>query len=130
MIQIPNAVGLILCEKAITEEGTKNVTLVNTFVRLELDEFPTRPLEFVVYALLTDGLGAMPISVALMSLDTLDELMVHSIEVNFTNPNTEYRLRVRVRNTQFPAPGRYQITLFANGEWVAQAALNLVHREE
>ena len=39
MVQIPNVVGLLLCQLVIVEEKTRNVTLANSFQRLELDEF-------------------------------------------------------------------------------------------
>ena len=45
MIQRPNAVGLLLCQQAIVEEHTQNLTLVNTFRRLVLDSFPSPPTQ-------------------------------------------------------------------------------------
>lgn len=36
--------------------------------------------------------------------------------LNFANPLAEYRLRVNVRNCEFIAPGKYQVSLFINGE--------------
>ena len=37
MVQRPNAVGLILCRLVIVEEKTRNVTLANSFQRLEVE---------------------------------------------------------------------------------------------
>jgi len=129
MIQIPNAVGLILCEKAITEEGTKNVTLVNTFNRLDRPTFPALLRDFLVCGLLTDALGTMTLSLVITRLETLEELLTISGEVRFTNPIAERRLRIAVNRIEFPSPGRYQISLLANGEWVAQCVLQVNHVE-
>jgi hypothetical protein len=124
MIQIPNAVGLILCEKTITEEGTKNVTLVNTFVRLKQKVFPTPPLQFLVYAFLTDGLGDVPYTLILSRLDTLEELMEGSAKLRFNNPLSDYHLRWRLPPIQFPNPGRHA------GDEIAQRVLQLIAWEK
>ena len=46
----PIALGLVVCEKAVVEEGSKNATLVNTYLRLRVDSFPSRPQQVAVYA--------------------------------------------------------------------------------
>lgn len=43
MVQRPNAVGLILCEQVVLEEGTRNATLVNSMTRLRSKTFPSPP---------------------------------------------------------------------------------------
>jgi hypothetical protein len=55
MNPLPTVLGLTLCEKAIVEEGTKNLTLVSTFTKLVVDGFPSLPQLFVLYAALTEG---------------------------------------------------------------------------
>lgn len=57
MVQRPNAVGLTLCRMVVVEEKTRNVTLVNSFQRLEFASFPAAAEPFCVYTVLTDGLG-------------------------------------------------------------------------
>ena len=67
---IPPPVALGLCEKAIVEEGTKNLTLVNTFTTMFVDGFPSPPQRFAAYAALTDGLGNATIQLGLTHLET------------------------------------------------------------
>lgn len=57
MIPQPQVLGLTLCEKAIVEEGTKNITLVSAFTRLVSEEFPTLRQRFALHTVLTGGLG-------------------------------------------------------------------------
>ena len=54
----PVAIGLLLCEQVIVEEGTHNVTPVNCFNVRELEEFPAE-ISFCVLAWLTDASGEM-----------------------------------------------------------------------
>jgi hypothetical protein len=126
MIQIPNAVGLTVCQQAIIEEGTKNVTLVNTFTRLAVKKFPTPPQQLVAHALLTDGIGTVKLSVIISRMDTLENIIVQSGDVTFTDPLHVRRPFARFPAVQFPVRGYYQVTLLANGEWVAQGTLKLV----
>ena len=121
---------LILCQQVIVEEGTKNVTLVNTFSRLKQKVFPTPPLSMLVYATLTDGLGAVPFSLVLSRLDSLENLKRWSITLHLTNPLLEYRLRWRLSAVQFPEPGRYGFALFADGDEIAQRVLQLTEPKE
>jgi hypothetical protein len=74
MIQRPNAVGLFLCQQAVVEERTRNSSLVNRFRQLSCASFPSPPRDFVVCALLTDGLGDMLLSLNLSRLDTFEEI--------------------------------------------------------
>jgi hypothetical protein len=128
MIQRPNAVGLILCKDAIIEEKTRNITLVNTFNQLTVREFPASQ-QFMVYLVLTDGLGEMTLSLAVARLDDLTRLFERSWKETFTDPLREKRRLVQVTSCSFPVPGRYQVSLLAEGEWVAQCVLTLFVEE-
>jgi hypothetical protein len=123
MIQRPNAVGMVLCQQTIIEQGTGNVTLVNAFSRLTLATFPTPPQQFTVHTILTDGLGEMTLTVAVADLGTLSTIYRRSWRATFSDPLQERRLLARVTACSFPTPGRYQVSLLAEGEWVAQCLL-------
>jgi hypothetical protein len=130
MIQRPNAVGLILCQQGVVDEITGNVTLVNCFNRLTFRDFPTPPRQFMVYAVLTDGLGEMDLSVTVEGLDELTVRQRVSWHETFADPLRELRRLVRITECSFPSPGRYQVSLLAEGEWVAQCVLTLSRTEE
>lgn len=120
MSQVPVAVGLFLCEQAIIEEQTHNITLVNTFTRRVVDEIPWAPTNFVLFAVLTDGLGDVPLNLLIYRLHDMEEVFASSGKMRFTNPLNELRCLLRVRNCLFTEEGFYQVTLLAAGEQVAQ----------
>jgi hypothetical protein len=103
MVKLPNAVGLVLCEQIVIEENTHNVTLVNAFNRLRCRAFPSLPQRFVMYTMLTDGLGNATMSVKLARLDTLEEIYEHDWPMGFDDPMRNVRL-VRLRGivSRFP----------------------------
>jgi hypothetical protein len=129
MIPPPIVLGLTICEKAIVEEGTRNVTIVSTFTRLVVDEFPSPPQRFSVYSVLTEGLGDGTILLTVTNLETDEE--VDRIERSFRFPDrlAEIRLLFRIRECSFPVEGTYQITLYIDGEWLAQRRLQVRERQ-
>jgi hypothetical protein len=116
MVPTPIALGLTLCEKVIVEEATRNITLVNCFSRLRAAAFPFQPVPFSVCAALTDAHGAGTIHVTVTRLET-DEV-IHDWQAPATFPDrfAVVRVRFRINDCSFPAPGRYQIMLSVNGE--------------
>ncbi len=129
MIQRPNAVGLIICRLLIVEEKTRNITLANSFVRLEVDSFPSHATPFDVYAILTDGLGDVALDLFVARGDTMDEIYARSFKVTFDDPLRQ-RIWWRIRSCSFPVPGPYQIGVQADGELISQGVLKVVRKGE
>ena len=129
MVPLPTAIALILCEKAVVEEGTRNVTLVNCFAKLSPTDFPSGPVSFVAYAALTNAQGPATIKVVVTRLETDEVLDSWQGAVVFPDRFTEVRVRFRIRDRSFPAPGRYQFTLLVDDEWVAQRDLQIHPKE-
>ncbi len=129
MNQVPVAIGLFLCEKVIVEEGTHNITLVNTFNKRVVDEIPWTPTDFILYALLTDGLGEGDLNVAIYRLDDMEEIHEQSTKFRFKNPLHELRCWVTIRNCTFPEEGHYQAALFFAGQQIAQRRF-LIQKQE
>ncbi len=130
MDPLPVVRGLTICEKVIVEEGTKNVTLVSTFTKLVVGEFPSPPQRFAVYTVLTEGEGAGTIDLVVTQLETSEKVFEGSLPVRFSDRLTELRILFRVTTCIFPEPGTYQITLLLDGEWLAQRSLRVVEREQ
>ena len=129
MIQRPNAVGLILCQQVIVEEKTRNMTLVNSFVDLVVNEFPSSPQQFTVFVVLTDGLGDMTLTLEIAPLDTLETIYVRSWLSSWKNPLRAARLMARVGSCSFPAPGQYQVSLLAENDLITQGVFNVIQKE-
>src|SRR5437762_129041 len=64
----PIAIGMVLCEQLIVEEGTHNVTPVNCFNVREVEDVPDRATFFAL-AWLVNGMGEMPMEVLVERLD-------------------------------------------------------------
>jgi hypothetical protein len=129
MIQRPTAAGLILCQQAIIEEKTRNITLINSFDWLRFRQFPSSK-QFMGYLALTDGLGEMTLSLTVAGLHDLKGIYERSWHETFGDPLREKRRLILVSSCSFPSPGRYQVSILAEGEWVAQCLLTVLAEEE
>ena len=125
MIPRPTAIALILREKVIVEEGARNVSLVNCFTKLNWPRFPSVPVSFSGYAALTNANGTGTIKLMVTRLDTDETLDRWESTVHFPDRFAEVRVRFRIRDLSFPAAGRYQFTLLADNEWLAQRTLQV-----
>jgi hypothetical protein len=125
----PIVLGLTICEKVIIEEGTKNVTLVSTFTKFTVEEFPSRSHRVAVYTVLTDGLGDATMDLWLARQDTGEVIQRLRGQIHFPDRLAEVRVLFRLNDCSFPAPGEYQFTLLADGEWLAQRQLQVIERQ-
>lgn len=106
MAQLPIAIGLVLCEQVIIEEGTRNITPVNCFNVREVDDIPGRA-SFCVLAWLADGKGEKTAELVVQRLDNLDEVFSY-LPLNFSATCREdfgfTRRRVRARFDHSASP--------------------------
>lgn len=108
MQQQPIVVGLKLCQHAIVEESTHNVTLVNCFRRLSLEEFPAQ-VSFTVCFALTDGIGDRSLTLSVMSLADGEIVWIRSWNESFKDPLLERWFVLPVKDCPFPNTGSYQV---------------------
>ena len=130
MTQRPVAIGLLVCEQVIIEESTRNVTPVNCFTHRRVERFPSEELPFVVFSILTDGLGNVTLEVRISRLDTLDEIYRRSVSFRFTSPLQEIRCIVRIRGCSFPVSGYYNVMLLAENDLIAQRRILITEKEK
>jgi hypothetical protein len=128
MVPKPIALGLTLCEKVIVEEGTKNVTLVNIFTKMYVEEFPSPPQRFAAFAMLKGGQGDGIIQIAITHLENDEEVYTLQNVVHFPDRLVEVRVLFRMSDVAFPAPSRYQVTLLIDGDWIAHRDLLVARR--
>jgi uncharacterized protein DUF6941 len=119
-MQRPVASGLVVCEQAVVEEGTRRVTLVNVFDRLRVGPFPSGPQQFVVFANLSDGLGDVNLELVVHRLDNFAEIFRQSKKLRFADRLQQVKFLFRVTQCSFPVSGPYQVLLRAEGNFVAQ----------
>ena len=130
MSPFPLVLGLTLCEKAIVEEGTKNVTLVSTFSKLTVHDLPSPPQRFILYTVLREGRGEGIIDLVIRNLETNAEVFSLQMPVHFPDPVMEVRVLLRINRCVFPAAGEHLCILLLDGEWLGQRRLRVVKKEE
>jgi hypothetical protein len=130
MVQRPVVIGLFLCNELIVDEDTRDLTLVNCFSRRIVRHDPPEPITFTVFALLTDGMGDVPLEVRIERLDTLEDIFRIETSGVFESPLHEVRVRLRLRSFSFPALGEYCVSLLADGETIAQRKLQIRQEEQ
>jgi hypothetical protein len=129
MSQRPTVIGLLLCEQIIVEEDTHNVTLVNCFTRLKVEEFPSGPQRFALFAALTDGLGDVTLDVVIVGLDNEEEVFRQARRLQFRDPLQEIRFLFRITRCAFPVAGPYEVGLLADGESLARHRFEVTKQE-
>jgi hypothetical protein len=120
MVPRPVALGLMLCEKVIVEEGTKSVSLIGTFSKVRGRTFPLTTIPFCVVATLTGAQGEGTVSLNVTDLRTNEEKPVRTERMDFAHRFAELRIAWRLPRFVFPEPGDYVFTLMVDDEWVAQ----------
>ena len=133
MIQRPVAVGLKVCQNAILDAYTKNVSLVNCYRKLRFKSFPSPPQSLTVCAVLNDGLGEMELSVgisALVDWDESDELKNFSWVEKFVDPLKEKWFLIS-RNIRFQSPENISLLLRLLGsDYLAHTTLDIQERKK
>lgn len=125
----PLARGLFLCDVLIQDARTKKVSLINLFDRVRATEFPTVPKPFVVYAHLTNGSGDVELAVHVESLDGMEHVYAQFSHARFPDPVGGLHVSFNVTTCSFPAPGEYQVVLYADRSPVAQTRLSVIEEE-
>ena len=114
----PIAIGMVLCDQVIDEEGTHNVTPVNCFNHRELDMLPGESTFFAL-VWLADGEGELSAQIVVERLDTLEEVHRFTRKLAFTSRLQESRCLAKIRSCKFPVAGYYQVSLIIDGEFIA-----------
>src|SRR5438874_1327412 len=120
IIQRPGALGIMLCDQVLFEQGTQKPTLVGVFTGIAATGFPSVPQRFDLFAALTDGLGQGAVDLVVDRLEPEERITAHSLELSFPNPLHVVNLRFRFRELSFPAAGPYIFALQVDGDEIAQ----------
>lgn len=117
-------VGLWICERIIVEAGTMNVSLVSVFTGRRYPAFPTDPIPFSLFAVVTGGRGQRIIR--LKVIDTSDAEAIHDqVEtLEFPDPATHVNVHFRL-SLRFPDEGTYSFGLFAHDELICERQLRV-----
>jgi len=118
-----------VCKVAVVGEKTRNVSLVNCFRKLRFRDFPAPAISFTVCAVLRDGQGDIRFSLAIWPLSDEDNILVRPWNARFDSPLQEKWFLIPIADFSFPDAGPYEIGLFAEGEPIAHATVEIVSEE-
>jgi hypothetical protein len=110
------------------EEKTKNVTLVNSFRKIEVNSFPSVPTPMTAYVVLSNGLGEINLALVVTRCATLDEIYSRSLKIAFNDPLRQLRLSWLIQSCSFPVSGAYEFGLQANGELITQSVIQVIEK--
>jgi hypothetical protein len=130
MAMIPLIRGLYLAERVEVDPATRNLTLVECFRTLMIDEFPIAAQPFAVVAYFANGIGRYRFTVRVTRLDTLAEIYSASSFLNFPDRMEELRFVLRIEQCLFPGEGAFEASLWIGGELLAQTPFQVKRFEE
>jgi hypothetical protein len=122
----PVSVGLVLCELAIVDDRTRNVTHTSCFSQRLVEGPLTYMPPFYVVAALAGGHGRMPGRLVVQRLDTLDITYHRTFTLDFADPLRELSGIFRVRAHAIPVYGYYEALLIVDGEAIAQKKFSIL----
>jgi hypothetical protein len=125
MVPDPTALALLLCEQVIVDQHSRNPSPINIFTGLAVEQFPSDPQRFSVFAALTDSQGDGRLELRAIRLDTGDQFYGQQHPVHFPNRATVVNVNIRVRGVRFPVAGVYEFLLLIDGSLVAQRKLRV-----
>ena len=127
---IPLVRGLYLADRVDVDPVTRNLTLVNCFRTLLIDELPRAAQPFAVVAYLANGVGRYRFTVRVTRLDTMAVVYSASSEIAFPNRLEEVRFVFRSERCVFPGEGEFEMSLWIGGELLAQTPFRVNHSRE
>ena len=128
MFPTPHALAAMLCDRVIIEQGTRNPTLVGSFLGRAVEKFPSEAVAFSVFVPLTDGFGTAIIELVAVRLETDEQIYSQRGEVTFPHRFAVVNIHFRVSKIEFPAPGSYAFMLLIDGDLITERRLNVYQR--
>jgi hypothetical protein len=125
MPKAPKSLSLMLCDGVQIDTAGPKLSLVGLFYSLRFPSFPTSVRVFTAYALLYGGEGEGRMNLDIKRADTEASCYSNELWRGFA-PGVISTAEIKVRKCRFPSPGRYIVTLFFEGEIVAQSVLDVM----
>ena len=125
----PIVQAFLVCDSVILDSFTRKKSIIGTFTHLWAPRFPCQHPQMGVYFCLTDAEGQYEFELRLVYLDQ-DQLIgkasLSSVEIKDRLQIHDFG--VNIPSLVFPAPGRYEFRLFANGYFVTQKDFNVIQQ--
>lgn len=120
----PYAQCLVVCDQVIREAGTGKHSLIGIFSHIGASRFPAMHPRLAVYLALSDGLGNVPIRIAIVDArDSTRCLVQAETQVPFQDPRVVAEAAIDFPNLVFPTPGDYRVQLYADDNLLMERRL-------
>lgn len=126
----PVALGLFLCDRVIFDRETHCPTPVNIFTGLAVDQFPSDPQRFSVFAALSGAHGRGTMELRVVHLETDDEVFAQRYPIEFPDRLGVVNVSIRIRRLGFPAAGVYEFVIWIDGEPITRRKLRIYQTAE
>lgn len=113
-------VSIILCEAVYRDERTKKLVIVGTFNRITAPKLPARHARLTVMLTLTNGRGKYDVDLRIEHERTGHVVAKMQGPMQIDDPLAMNEINVEMVNLVFPDEGKYWISLFSDGEPIAQ----------
>jgi hypothetical protein len=114
--QPPEVLAMIFCDQIITDVETNKKSLIGLFDQVETATLPCLLHELHVYLSLTDGHGALALTLACVAEDDGEELFRGTADIEFESRLQVVELQFVFPNARFPRAGEYRFQLGASGQ--------------
>jgi hypothetical protein len=125
MDELPTLRQLLVCEKVIFEQGSGNVSLINCHSVRRAERFPTKPVDFIVYGLLTNGFGPFTLEFRINRPDTDGTIFQRFFPMLVPDRLRSIDFVCRLNDFVFPGESIYEILLLAGEELLGMTTLEL-----
>ena len=116
---LPVPLAMVVCDAVWRDPATGKYFLLGCFSAIGAHSFPIVHPSLAVYIALTDGYGAMPLSLRLVDSSTR---LLHESQMaaEFTDPRAILEIGVQFQHLTFTSAGEYRLQLHAGGSFVME----------
>lgn len=118
---------MLVCDQVIRDAISGKFSLIGIFERVWAQSFPTRLPRVSIYAKITDAQGEYQFRLALVRLDSNEEIGSNTTPpVSIPDRLAPYDLVFELHDLVLPAEGRYEFRLYADDQFVGQKSFEVM----
>lgn len=123
----PEVLALLVCDQIITDRMTGKQSLIGMFSNIHVRGFPATHPQLCVYVMLTSGHGLTEFTLRVVDAnDARPPIVEGRGRVDFKDPRAIANLALQFNGLTFPEAGPYRVQLYAEGELLREARLDLL----
>jgi hypothetical protein len=111
---------IIICDDIYRDERTKKLVIVGTFSTISVRQFPSRHQKMRILFTLTNGHGTYNLKLSIRRARDEKALVEIQGQAKLTNPLQIADIDIEINDLVIPEPGKYWVSLEADGEPIAQ----------